>query len=70
MSTEIPRNRFQLLILDEAHKLRNLYGVESPPQVAQQFQRALEERRFRYVLMLTATPIQNRLGIFTRWSTC
>lgn len=58
---EIPRDRFEMLILDEAHKLRNLYGVESPPLVAQRFRAALQERRFRYVLMLTATPIQNRL---------
>jgi SNF2 family DNA or RNA helicase len=29
--------------------------------VAKVFQRALQQRRFRYVLMLTATPIQNRL---------
>jgi SNF2 family DNA or RNA helicase len=57
----IPKDRFQMLVLDEAHKLRNLYGVDPPPQVAQRFRSALEERRFRYVLMLTATPIQNRL---------
>jgi hypothetical protein len=57
----IPQDRFQMLILDEAHKLRNLYGVEKPPQVAKRFRKALEERRFRFVLMLTATPIQNRL---------
>jgi superfamily II DNA or RNA helicase len=57
----IPENRFQMLILDEAHKLRNLYGVEKTPQVAKRFQKALEDRRFRFVLMLTATPIQNRL---------
>lgn len=57
----IPENRFQMLILDEAHKLRNLYGTPSPPQVAKQFRNALEQRRFRFVLMLTATPIQNRL---------
>lgn len=57
----IPEDRFQMLILDEAHKLRNLYGVEKTPQVAKRFQHALEQRRFRYVLMLTATPIQNRL---------
>ena len=50
-----------MLVLDEAHKLRNLYGVEDPPQVAQRFRKALEERRFRFVLMLTATPIHNRL---------
>lgn len=58
---EIPRDRFEMLILDEAHKLRNLYGVESPPLVARRFRAALQDRRFRYVLMLTATPIQNRL---------
>jgi SNF2 family DNA or RNA helicase len=57
----IPEDRFQMLVLDEAHKLRNLYGVDSPPQVALRFKEALEKRRFRYVLMLTATPIQNRL---------
>jgi superfamily II DNA or RNA helicase len=57
----IPADRFQMLVLDEAHKLRNLYGVENPPQVAKCFRKALEERRFRFVLMLTATPIQNRL---------
>lgn len=52
---------YDMLILDEAHKLRNLYGVDSPPQVATRFKKALEERMFKYVLMLTATPIQNRL---------
>lgn len=57
----IPKDRFQMLVLDEAHKLRNLYGVEKTPQVAKTFRRALEDRRFRFVLMLTATPIQNRL---------
>jgi SNF2 family DNA or RNA helicase len=58
---KIPENRFQMSVLDEAHKLRNLYGVDPTPQVALRFKEALEERRFRYVLMLTATPIQNRL---------
>lgn len=57
----LPEDRFQMLVLDEAHKLRNLYGVPSPPQVAKKFQKALEDRRFPFVLMLTATPIQNRL---------
>lgn len=52
---------FDMLILDEAHKLRNLYGVNKPPQVATAFHKVLAERVFRYVLMLTATPIQNRL---------
>ena len=59
---KIPEDRFQMLVLDEAHKLRNLYGVDPPPQVAH----ALPGRRSRsgasaIVLMLTATPIQNRL---------
>jgi superfamily II DNA or RNA helicase len=58
---KIPEDRFQMLVLDEAHKLRNLYGVPNPPQVAKRFQKALEDQRFRFVLMLTATPIQNRL---------
>jgi SNF2 family DNA or RNA helicase len=58
---KLPDDRFQMLVLDEAHKLRNLYGVDPPPQVAMRFRKALEERRFRYVLMLTATPIHNRL---------
>jgi superfamily II DNA or RNA helicase len=58
---ELPEERFQMLILDEAHKLRNLYGVDRTPQIAKCFKKALEERRFRFVLMLTATPIQNRL---------
>jgi SNF2 family DNA or RNA helicase len=57
----IPEDRFEMLILDEAHKLRNLYGTADTPQVATRFRQALEERRFRFVLMLTATPIQNRL---------
>ncbi len=52
---------FEMLILDEAHKLRNLYGVEKTPQVAKRFHQALSDRVFKYVLMLTATPIHNRL---------
>src|SRR5712664_4159793 len=52
---------FEMLILDEAHKLRNLYGTNQAPQVAQRFRDALANRMFKYVLMLTATPIQNRL---------
>jgi hypothetical protein len=35
--------------------------VPNPPQVAERFRNVLAERMFRYVLMLTATPIQNRL---------
>ncbi len=57
----IAKAGFEMLILDEAHKLRNLYGVEHPPQVATRIRQALADRQFKYVLMLTATPIQNRL---------
>ena len=57
----IKQDGFDMLILDEAHKLRNLYGVDPTPQVAQRFHKALSDRLFKYVLMLTATPIQNRL---------
>jgi len=57
----ITKAGFEMLILDEAHKLRNLYGVEKAPQVAKRIRQALADRQFRYVLMLTATPIQNRL---------
>jgi len=60
----IEQNGFDMLILDEAHKLRNLYGVDPTPQVAQRFRKALSDRLFKYVLMLTATPIQNRLWDF------
>ena len=67
---KIPPDRFEMLILDEAHKLRNLYGVEKRPQVAQRFYDALQQRRFRFVLMLTATPIHNRLWDLYSLLTC
>src|ERR1700722_9178049 len=57
----LEKSGFEMLILDEAHKLRNLYGVDQAPQVAQRFRDALAGRIFKYVLMLTATPIHNRL---------
>jgi superfamily II DNA or RNA helicase len=52
---------FDMLILDEAHKIRNLYGTPKPPRFATRIRDALDQRLFRYVVMLTATPIQNRL---------
>jgi superfamily II DNA or RNA helicase len=58
---ELGQAGFEMLVLDEAHKLRNLYGANQSPQVAQQFREALANRMFKYVLMLTATPIHNRL---------
>jgi superfamily II DNA or RNA helicase len=57
----LSQSGFEMLILDEAHKLRNLYGTNQSPQVALRFREALAGRMFKYVLMLTATPIQNRL---------
>ncbi len=58
---KIAKIGFDMLILDEAHKLRNLYGTDKAPEVAKRFKKAFEDRLFKYVLMLTATPIQNRL---------
>ena len=52
---------FDMLILDEAHKLRNLYGSNNPPKMATVIRQTLEARIFKYVLMLTATPMQNRI---------
>ena len=52
---------FDMIILDEAHKLRNLHGTARAPALAQAIHGSLANRDFKYVLMLTATPIQNRL---------
>src|ERR1700692_3579106 len=57
----IPDDRFEMLVLDEAHTLRNLYGGSQPSPVAKHFRDMLERRRFKYVLMLTARPIQRSL---------
>ena len=58
---DIEEGTFDLCILDEAHKLRNLYGNQKVPKMALNFRGALERRPFKYVLMLTATPIQNKV---------
>ncbi len=74
---------FDLLVLDEAHKLRNLHEgagrrkpkadaagpkkkkpTEAKPTKetrAMLIRDALERRLFKFVVMLTATPIQNRI---------
>jgi superfamily II DNA or RNA helicase len=52
---------FEMLILDEAHKLRNLHGTNAPPQIAIRIRNALQSRLFNFVVMLTATPLHNRL---------
>lgn len=58
---EIRQAGFDMLVLDEAHRIRNLFGTRPPPQLATAIHDALQQRTFRYVLMLSATPIQNRL---------
>ncbi|MDB4391795.1 DEAD/DEAH box helicase [bacterium] len=58
---KLPPNAFDMLILDEAHKLRNLHGNKKPPLVATRFKTAMSNRVFKYMLMLTATPIQNKI---------
>ena len=57
----IRARKFDLVILDEAHALRNLYGGQTPPQVAKAFEQLMRDNSVRYCMMLTATPIQNRL---------
>src|SRR5262245_17721542 len=57
----IRARKFDLLILDEGHALRNLFGTEKAPLVAKAFEQLMREDSVRYSLMLTATPIQNRL---------
>ena len=50
---------FDMLILDEAHRLTSLYGRPGgPTQAAARIYDALSAHVFTYVLMLTATPIQ------------
>ena len=57
----ISNDQFEMLILDEAHKLRNLHGTSTPPQIAQRVREAIQKRLFSFMLMLTATPLHNRL---------
>ncbi len=57
----IQSGQFDILILDEAHKLRNLHGSKQPPQIASAIRGKLSSKSFKFVVMLTATPIQNRL---------
>jgi len=56
---EIHKRSFDLLILDEAHILRNF--IPNRPLVAEAFYDLLRRDGARMVLMLTATPIQTRL---------
>src|SRR5690606_17717558 len=38
---ELMSSSFDMLILDEAHKVRNLYGTAQPPKIAVALKRAL-----------------------------
>lgn len=53
LRTEISREAWDLVIADEAHRLRN------PQSASGRLARAL---RTRYLLLLTATPVSNRLS--------
>lgn len=57
----LKNDQFEMLILDEAHKLRNLHGTGNPPQIATRVRDAIQKRLFSFTLMLTATPLHNRL---------
>ncbi|MDO4856623.1 MAG: SNF2-related protein [Thermoguttaceae bacterium] len=57
----IKDDSFQMAIFDEAHKLRNLFGTPKPPRTAKAVEEAFRRQVFKYVLMLTATPVQNRI---------
>ena len=70
ISYETARNRidevmdggFQMVLIDEAHRLRRLHSsANNPPKFATAIRNALESRSFKYVLLMTATPIQNCL---------
>lgn len=56
MRAEIRQVGWHLVVIDEAHKLRNVY--QSSNKMGKSIQWALEDRK---KVLLTATPLQNRL---------
>lgn len=59
---DLANGGFQMVLIDEAHRLRRLHSsANNPPKFATAIRDALESRSFKYVLLLTATPIQNCL---------
>jgi superfamily II DNA or RNA helicase len=58
---QLTERGFDLVIMDEAHKLRSLTGPGGSSSMAESFHNFLMNRGATFVLMLTATPLQNRL---------
>ena len=56
---DIVEEKFDLVVLDEVHKLRNLHTTG--PQMAKAVHGAQRSGAFRYALGLSATPLQNSL---------
>jgi len=66
---QIPNDRFDMLVIDGADKLRhmklhNVGSVDQSAQVASSFRATLERRRFRLVLMMAARPIRSSFWDF------
>ena len=57
MAAEVKKVAWDLVVIDEAHKLRNAYQQSN--KIGQHIRWALEERR---KILLTATPLQNSLS--------
>jgi len=52
--------KFDMVILDEVHKLKSLHS-EHPAMMARRFHEAQGRQSFRFVIALSATPLQNTL---------
>lgn len=57
----VAARKFDMVIIDESHHLKNLYPDKNPPMRATKFLELMQKDGARFVIMLTATPIQNRV---------
>ena len=57
-ANDVERIEWDLVVVDEAHRLRNVYKGEASAQRAHRIRAAIRDRR---KLLLTATPLQNSL---------
>jgi|694.fasta_scaffold54940_2 adenine-specific DNA-methyltransferase len=57
-ASDVARGGWDLVVIDEAHRLRNVYKRESSARRAHAIRDAITDRR---KLLLTATPLQNSL---------